>query len=101
MPEGATPDRRSVTAQATYCNSFLLIHAKGTGATLLPFQHETKHYDYMRKIMKRISGCACVTSIVLAGCETPDGGISLPWTLGFIALALLSAFAYKKLEGAK
>jgi len=55
----------------------------------------------MKKILKRISGCACVTSIVLAGCETPDGGICLKWTLGFIALAMLSAFAYKKLEGAK
>ena len=60
-----------------------------------------KHYDYMRKIVKCFSGCVCFTSIILAGCETADGGVSAPWTLGFIALALLSAFAYKRLEEAK
>jgi len=55
----------------------------------------------MKKILKCISGCVCFTSIILAGCENPDGGICVWWTLTFIALAVLSAFAYKKLEEAK
>ena len=55
----------------------------------------------MRKIFKRISGCVCFASIILAGCENPDGGICVRWTLSFLALAVLSALAYKKLGAVK
>ena len=54
----------------------------------------------MKKTLKSIAGATCFASIILAGCETPDdGGICLPWTLGFIALAVISGYAYKRLEG--
>ena len=55
----------------------------------------------MRKILKTITAVACFASIILAGCETPDGGVCLPWTLGFIGLAVLSGYAFKRLEEAK
>ena len=53
----------------------------------------------MKKTLKSIAGATCFASIILAGCETADGGICIPWTLGFIALAVLSGYAFKRLEG--
>lgn len=55
----------------------------------------------MKKIVKAICGCVCVASIILAGGETPEGGICVVWTLSWIGAALLSAWGYKKMEGAK
>ena len=55
----------------------------------------------MRKIVKSILGCICVASIILAGGETPEGGICVVWTLSWIGAALLSAWGWKKMEGAK
>lgn len=55
----------------------------------------------MRKIVKTILGCLCVASVILAGGETPEGGIALGWTLSWIGSALLSAWGYKKMEEAK
>ena len=37
-------------------------------------------------------------SIILAGCENPDGSCNLLWTLGFITLSLVFAWGYKKTE---
>lgn len=59
---------------------------------------ETKSKQDMRKFFKRLAASVCVSSVVLAGCETPDGGICLWWTLGFITLAVLSGLAYKRME---
>jgi len=36
--------------------------------------------------------------MVLAGCETMDGGISLPWTLGWLASTLVFAFITDQLS---
>lgn len=55
----------------------------------------------MRKIVKTILGCLCVASVILAGGETPEGGICVSWTLSWIGTALLSAWGYKKMEEAK
>ncbi len=55
----------------------------------------------MRKIVKTILGCLCVASVILAGGETPEGGICVLWTLSWIGAALLSAWGYKKMEEAK
>ena len=45
----------------------------------------------MIKALRTIAGIACAFSIVLAGCETANGGMSLPWTLGWMAFALVLA----------
>ena len=55
----------------------------------------------MRKIFKTITAVACFASIILAGCQNPDGSCDLAWTLGFLALAVLSGYAFKRLEEAK
>ena len=55
----------------------------------------------MRKILKTTTATTCFASIILAGCETPDGGVCLPWTIGFLALAVLSGYAFKRLKEAK
>ena len=52
-----------------------------------------------KRLLKGAAGAACFSSIILAGCETPDGGICVWWTLLFLALAVLSAMAYKRMEG--
>lgn len=51
----------------------------------------------MKKVLRTFAGIVCLVSIVLAGAETPDGGVYLPWTLGFMASAVLSAFILKRL----
>ena len=55
----------------------------------------------MRRLFKNVLGCVCFASIVLAGAENPDGGCNVVWTLSFLGLAVLSAYGFKKLEGAK
>ena len=55
----------------------------------------------MKKTVKVILAVACFAGIILAGCEEPDGSCNIIWTLGFIALSLVSAYGYKKLEDAK
>lgn len=53
----------------------------------------------MKRIARLILGCLCFASIILAGGETPDGGIDILWTLSWIAVAYLSARYWKKLGG--
>ena len=55
----------------------------------------------MKKALKTLLGCICVASVILAGGETPEGGISIVWTLSWIGTALLSAWGYKRMEEAK
>lgn len=55
----------------------------------------------MRKIVKTILGCTCMASVILAGGETPEGGICVTWTLSWIGTALLSGWGWKKMEEAK
>lgn len=52
----------------------------------------------MKKITRSLAAIVCVTSIILAGCETPDGGMDIAWTLGFMALALATGLYLKKAE---
>lgn len=55
----------------------------------------------MKKMIKTILGCGCFASIILAGAENQDGSCNVLWTLGFIALALVFAYGYKKMEEAR
>jgi len=55
----------------------------------------------MKKILKCITGCMCFTSIILAGCENPDGSCDVIWTLEWLFSAVICALAYKELEEAK
>ena len=52
----------------------------------------------MKRIARLILGCLCFASIILAGGETPDGGIDILWTLFWIAVAYLCGRYYGKLE---
>ena len=55
----------------------------------------------MKKALKTLLGCTCMASVILAGGETPEGGISIVWTLSWIGTALLSGWGYKRMEEAK
>ena len=61
----------------------------------------TKHTCTMKKILKSILAFVCLASVLLAGAENPDGSCNLGWTLGFMAIAVLSGVGIKKLEGVK
>lgn len=50
----------------------------------------------MRKFLRSLAGFACIASVILAGCEEPDGGCNLLWTLGWMALALVLAVVLDK-----
>ena len=50
----------------------------------------------MKKVLRTIAGIVCLASIVLAGCEEPDGSCNLWWTLGFMSLAFLTGMYLKK-----
>ena len=55
----------------------------------------------MKKIIKIILGCILFASIVLAGAENPDGSCNVPWTLYWMAVAVLSCVGLKKTEEAR
>ena len=55
----------------------------------------------MKKIVKTLLAVACVSGIILAGCENPDGSCNIIWTLGFLALAVASGYGLKKMEDAR
>ena len=55
----------------------------------------------MKRIARLILGCLCFASIILAGGETPDGGVDILWTLSWISVAYLSARYWKKLGDAR
>ena len=52
----------------------------------------------MRKVLRTLAGITCISSIILAGCEEPDGGICLWWTLGFMAIAVVTGWYLSKTE---
>lgn len=53
----------------------------------------------MKRAIKIILGCVCVTSIILAGAENPDGSCNFIWTLGWMASAVVSGLIYGRLYG--
>lgn len=55
----------------------------------------------MKRAVKTLLAVVCVTAIVLAGAENPDGSCNLLWTLGWMATATLAGLGYKKMEDAK
>ena len=55
----------------------------------------------MKKIVKSILAVACFAGIILAGGENPDGSCNLIWTLGFMAIAVVSGLGLKKMEETK
>lgn len=72
-----------------------------TTAKVRLFSIPAKKTNDMRKIVKAILAAACIAGIILAGCENPDGSCNLIWTLGFLALALISGYGFKNMEEAK
>ena len=52
----------------------------------------------MKRALKTILTIACLAGIVLAGCEEPDGGCNVVWTLSWLAVATGAGFGLKKLE---
>lgn len=52
----------------------------------------------MKKSIKALLAVACVTGIILAGGENPDGSVNFIWTISWLAVACLSAYGYKKVE---
>ena len=52
----------------------------------------------MKKALKTILAVACVTGIILAGGENPDGSVNFIWTISWLAVACLSAYGYKKVD---
>lgn len=53
----------------------------------------------MKKALKTILAVACFAGIVLAGCEEPDGGCNLVWTLSWLSVAVAAGLGLKKMEG--
>lgn len=51
----------------------------------------------MKTFLKIITGCVCIASVFLAGCENEDGSCDIVWTLGFLTLALISGLFLKHL----
>jgi len=54
-----------------------------------------------QKLFKAVLTAACFTGIILAGAENPDGSCNLLWTLGWLAVVVVSGFGLKKMEDAK
>lgn len=75
------------------------------GLTASPEPNETNNtntlYTMKTKIFKAVLTAACLTGIILAGAENPDGSCNLLWTLGWLAIAAASGFGIKKMEDAK
>ena len=55
----------------------------------------------MKRIAKLILGAGCFLSIILAGCENLDGSCNVIWTLSWMALAVICAHGWKRLEEVK
>ena len=53
------------------------------------------------KTLKKFLGAIAITSIILAGCENPDGSCNLLWSLTFLGIAGFSGLGYKALEDEK
>jgi hypothetical protein len=55
----------------------------------------------MKKALKTILAVACVTGIILAGCEEPDGSCNIIWTLSWLSVAVAAGLGLKRMEEAK
>ncbi len=50
------------------------------------------------RLTRSIMGILCFTSIVLAGAENPDGSVNFGWTLLWIAVAIVAAKIFIRLD---
>lgn len=50
------------------------------------------------KTLKKFLGAIAITSIILAGCENPDGSCNLLWSLTFLGIAGFSGLGYDALK---
>ena len=55
----------------------------------------------MKKALKTILAVACVTGIILAGCEEPDGSCNIIWTLSWLSVAVATGLWLKRMETSK
>jgi hypothetical protein len=76
---------------------FFHIHAydASTGASSWRFINEK---GIMRKLTRIVAGTLCLASIPLAGCEMPDGSCCIWWTLGWMAVTLVTGLYLTKTE---
>jgi len=71
--------------------------AENPAVTDLAVPHGTNQKPTdMKKVLRTLAGMACIASIILAGCEEPDGSCNLAWTLSFLALAFATGFYLNK-----
>lgn len=52
----------------------------------------------MKKAIETLLGLGCLTCLVLAGAENPDGSCNIIWTLSFLAGAILFGLAFGKMN---
>lgn len=52
----------------------------------------------MKKLLSYILGLVCVTAIILAGAENPDGSCNVLWTLSCLGVAALSVWGWEALD---
>lgn len=52
----------------------------------------------MKKVFEIILGLASLFFLMVAGAENPDGSCSPVWTIGFLTLALICGWGWKKLN---
>lgn len=50
----------------------------------------------MKKFLRTFAGFVCIVSIILAGCEEPDGSCNLAWTLSWLASAVAAGIYLNK-----
>lgn len=78
------------------------IHATRIGRELHPvFSRNHNTRNTMKKALKTILAVACVTGIILAGCEEPDGSCNIIWTLSWLSVAVATGLWLKRMETSK
>lgn len=77
------------------------IHATRIGCELHPVFKKKHTRNTMKKALKTILAVACVTGIILAGCEEPDGSCNIIWTLSWLSVAVASGLGLKRMGEAK
>lgn len=74
--------------------------------TLLRFLQKTHAKKYIVsssitnpiKFAKRLAGLACFLGVFLGIAENQDGSCNLPWTLSWLAVAIIGALVLRYLE---
>ena len=52
----------------------------------------------MKKVARTIVATIAISSMILAGCENPDGSCDIVWTLGWMASCVIFSLIFKRLD---